>query len=177
MEGKQKIAIVPGSFDPMTLGHLDLVKLAASRYDKVYVAVMVNSSKKSMFDADYRTEIARLTVKGLRNVEVIYDNGMLVDLYEKLHADAVVKGWRNQKDYDYEIKMAEWNRDRNPRFVTELVSTGKGFENVSSTLVRERLERGESAADLMMEEAWAYVQGLVREKREAQNIPQKPTFM
>lgn len=137
-----KIAIVPGSFDPMTLGHLDVVRYAAAHYDKVYVAVMVNREKKYEFSKEVRAEIARRTVAGIPNVEVIVDDGMLIDLYDRLSASAVCKGYRNQTDYDYEQTMAKWNAAHNPRFYTELIRADGKYQNVSSTEVRNALAKG-----------------------------------
>ena len=137
------LAIVPGSFDPMTLGHLDIVKIVADRYDEVVVAVMINRSKRYLLDMETRLEIARRTVSELSNVRVIADTGMLIDLYDRLGADAVCKGWRNQKDYDYELHMADWNQAHNPRFKTELIRAKNAHADLSSTLVRESLARGE----------------------------------
>ncbi len=137
-----KKAIVPGSFDPMTLGHLDLIKAAAGKYDQVVVAVMQNAEKQYLFDPSERLEIAKRTVAELPNVEVIADDGMLIDLYDRLGASAVCKGWRNQKDLAYENKMAEWNRAHNPRFVTELIQSKGKHAMLSSTEVRDALQKG-----------------------------------
>ena len=136
------LAIVPGSFDPMTLGHLELVKTVAKRYDEVVVAIMVNRSKKYLFDLNTRVAIAEETVKELPNVRVITENGMLIDLFDRLGADAVCKGWRNQRDYDYELHMADWNSSHNPRFRTELIRSRGEFANLSSTEVRAALAEG-----------------------------------
>ena len=137
------LAIVPGSFDPMTLGHLELIKTAAKRYDEVVVAVMVNRSKRYMFDMETRVAIAEETVKELPNVRVIADSGMLIDLFDKLNADVVCKGWRNQHDYDYELHMADWNSAHNPRFRTEMIRAKSAVENISSSDVRRRLAPGD----------------------------------
>ena len=137
------IAIVPGSFDPMTLGHLELIKTVSKRYDEVVVAIMVNRSKRYLFDLNTRLAIAEETVKELSNVRVITENGMLIDLFDRLGADAVCKGWRNQKDYDYELHMADWNSSHNPRFRTEMIRAKKSVEHISSTEVRRRLLAGE----------------------------------
>ncbi len=136
------LAIVPGSFDPMTLGHLDLVKSAAKRYEEVVVAVMINPAKRYCYDMKTRLEIARLTVSELPNVSVIAEKGLLIDLYDKLGAKAVCKGWRNETDYAYEIKMANWNRAHNPRFRTELIHSRGAHATLSSTEVREALAEG-----------------------------------
>jgi pantetheine-phosphate adenylyltransferase len=137
------LAIVPGSFDPMTLGHLEIVKTVAKRYDEVVVAVMVNRAKKYLFDMETRVAIAEETVKELPNVRVIADCGMLIDLFDRLGADAVCKGWRNQKDYDYELHMADWNSSHNPRFRTEMIRAKSSMEHISSSEVRSRLMEGE----------------------------------
>ena len=137
------LAIVPGSFDPMTLGHLELIKTVARRYDEVVVAVMVNRSKKYLFDMNTRVRIAEATVAGLPNVRVVAETGMLIDLFDKLGADAVCKGWRNATDYDYELHMADWNAAHNPRFRTEMIRAKSAVEHISSTEVRRRLMAGE----------------------------------
>ena len=137
------LAIVPGSFDPMTLGHLELIRTVAKRYDEVVVAVMINRSKKYLFDMNTRIAIAEETVKEFPNVRVIAESGMLIDLFDRLGADAVCKGWRNQKDYDYELHMADWNSSHNPRFRTEMIRAKNAVEHISSTEVRRRLMAGE----------------------------------
>ncbi len=142
-------AIIPGSFDPMTMGHLALVKAVAEEYDRVTVAVMNNASKQYMFDADTRVAIARATVADLPNAEVLFDDGMLIDLFDRIGADAVCKGWRDERDLAYEREMAAWNLAHNPRCVTKLYRSEGEYAAVSSTEVRERLERGEALADIV----------------------------
>lgn len=147
------LAIVPGSFDPMTMGHLDLVVKAAKRYDEVVVAVMINAAKRYLFDMETRVEIAKRTVAHLPNVRVISEKGLLIDLFDRLHADSVCKGWRNEKDYDYEVHMADWNREHNPRFRTELIRSRGEYSTLSSTEVRGRLEAGEFPEGLVHPDA------------------------
>ena len=143
------LAIVHGSFDPMTLGHLDVVRAAAERYDEVVVAVMINSEKQYLFDIQTRVRIAEATVAHIPNARVIFDEGMLIDLYDRLKADAVCKGWRNEEDLAYEKRMADWNRSHNPRFHTELIRADESHDRISSTEVRMRLERGEEIVSLV----------------------------
>ena len=138
------LAIVPGSFDPMTLGHLDVVEVVAKRYDQVVVAVMINRAKRYCFDMETRLEIARRTVAALPNVRVISDTGLLIDLFDRLGADAVCKGCRNDADYAYEMHMAQWNEAHNPRFHTEIIYAKEAHRDLSSTQVRQLLDRGES---------------------------------
>lgn len=151
------LAIVPGSFDPMTLGHLDLIREAARRYDEVVVAVMVNDQKSYLFDMETRVEIARRTVGEMPRVRVISDRGMLIDLFDRLSADAVCKGVRNETDYAYEMKMAEWNRSHNPRFRTELIEASGAHATLSSTEVRQMLAKGESPDGVIHPDALALV--------------------
>ena len=143
------LAIVPGSFDPMTLGHLDVVRTVAARYDEVVVAVMINRAKSYQFNMETRVRIAEATVAGLPNVRVIAETGLLIDLFDRLGADAVCKGWRNATDYEYELHMADWNAAHNPRFRTELIHAKNEHADLSSTLVREKMARGEALDGLM----------------------------
>ena len=141
------LAIVPGSFDPMTVGHLKLVEKALERYDRVVIAVMINPQKQYLFDKATRIEIAKRTVAHLERAAVLADDGMLIDLFDRLNADAVCKGWRNAEDYWYEQEMAEWNHAHNPRFFTDLIRSDVEYEEISSTKIREMLQNGEIPHD------------------------------
>lgn len=152
-----KIAIVPGSFDPMTLGHLDIVKRAAVLFDSVVVAVMVNDAKKYMFSMEDRLEIAKLTCEGIENVSVIADDGLLADLAKKMNACAIVKGVRNAEDYVYEEKMAHYNALKNPNAQTVLLVCDPALANISSTEVRERLEKKKDISDIVSQNAIKYI--------------------
>lgn len=137
----------------MTLGHLALIEAVAARYARVTVAVMINPSKQYLFDMDTRVAIARATVASLPNVEVIADGGMLIDLYDRLGADAVCKGWRNEEDLAYEREMAEWNHAHNPRFSTELIPSDSAYRTLSSTEVRDRIAHDVSLEDVVHADA------------------------
>ncbi len=160
------LAIVPGSFDPMTLGHLDVVQAVAKRYDEVVVAVMINRAKKYLFDMPTRVAIAECTVASLPNVRVIAESGMLIDLFDRLGADAVCKGWRDQKDYDYELHMADWNSAHNPRFRTEMIHAKNEHAEISSTLVRKKLEQGESLEGLVHPNAAKLISNITFKKEK-----------
>ncbi len=133
------IAIVPGSFDPITNGHLDIIKKAAEMYDKVYVAVMINEAKTYMFSLEERKEIAEAAVLGIEETQVIASDGMLWKLAQELDAVAIVKGYRNQKDFEYEQKMAEFNKSFNPKAKTVLLKADENMLDISSTLVRKHI--------------------------------------
>jgi pantetheine-phosphate adenylyltransferase len=136
------LALVPGSFDPMTVGHLDIVKRALALYDEVVVAVLVNPAKKYAYTMAERTKMAELTVAGLDRVRVVSSEGLLVDLFDELQADVIVKGIRNEQDRLYEEEMAAWNLAHNPRAKTVFLQAADDFENISSSEVRSCLEEG-----------------------------------
>lgn len=142
-------ALIPGSFDPMTLGHLDVVKRARMYYDKVTVAVLVNESKQYASTLEERTQMARLTLSDLPDVQVVSDTGLLVDLFDRLGADVIVKGVRNETDRAYENEMAKANLARNPRAKTVFLEASDDYEEISSTCARERLTRGESLEGIL----------------------------
>lgn len=155
-----RIAVIPGSFDPMTTGHINIIERAAELFDKVFVAVMINNTKTYMFTHEQRTEIARLSLKHLSNVEVIFDDGMLWELALRLDACAIVKGIRDYKDYQYEFEMAQYNYKMNPRAQTVFLPCEEGAREISSTAVRGRLERGIDITDIVSENAIDYIYGL-----------------
>ena len=146
---KKGIAIVPGSFDPITYGHIDIVKRAADEYETVYLAVMINSDKQYTFDLEEREEIAKIAVTDIPNVRVISSDGMLWELARDLSADAIVKGYRNVTDLEYEKKMAEYNESKYPLAKTVLLPSKNGLEFVSSTEVRKRLVGSELLDDFL----------------------------
>lgn len=152
-----RIAIVPGSFDPMTLGHRALIERVSKQYDEIVAAVMVNAEKTYLLSAEDRLCVARLTLKDLPKVRVIADEGMLIDLYDRLGASAVCKGWRNEADLAYEKRMDEWNRAHNPRFVTEFFRADEAWADCSSTVVRTLLEKGEDASPYLHADAYSYL--------------------
>ena len=152
-----KIAVVPGSFDPMTTGHINIIERAAALFDKVFVAVMINDKKKYMFSAEQRTEIAKLSLAHIDNVEVIFDDGMLWELALCLDACAIVKGIRDENDYHYEFEMAKFNARHNPRAQTVFLPCDEGAREISSTAVREKLNSGEEIEDIVSPDALKYI--------------------
>lgn len=166
---KGRIAIVPGSFDPITVGHIDIAKRAAQMYETVYLAVMINSQKEYLFSLEERKQIAQKAFENYENIKVVSSEGMLWKLAYDLNAEAIVKGYRNKKDYDYEMKMAEFNRDHNPDAETILLECSDGLNDVSSTEVRERILHGRSFDDLLPEQ----VAQLVYKFIERKNISSK----
>ncbi len=150
---KQRIAIVPGSFDPITKGHVSIIKKAVEAYDKVYVAVMINDQKTYMFSLDERRQIAEACLKKLPTVTVISSDGMLWELAKSLGACAIVKGYRNEYDLEYEQKMAEFNSAHYPEAETVLIRSDDGMEHISSTLARKNILEKTELFEYLPEEA------------------------
>lgn len=145
----EKIAIVPGSFDPITLGHLDIIKRAAKLYDKVIVAVMINDQKKYMFKLSARTEMAKAAVADIKNIEVISSTDMLWKTAKAHNACAIVKGIRNTTDLEYENKMAKYNTEHYPEAETIFLPADANLVDVSSTEVRERINQGKDLTEIV----------------------------
>jgi pantetheine-phosphate adenylyltransferase len=146
------IALIPGSFDPITLGHVNIIERAAKKFDKVFVAVMNNDSAKHfkglcsktyMFDMQERTELVRLSVAHIENVEVVCSSGLLVDLFDEVGASVIVKGIRNSADLEYEMIHASKNKEYNSRVETLFLPASDKLSSISSTSVREHLKNGE----------------------------------
>lgn len=142
METEKRIAIVPGSFDPITTGHLDIIRRASESYDEIVVAVMINRSKEYLFTMEQRERLTRIATASMDRVRVISSEGMLWKLAEDLGACAIVKGYRNKTDYAYEMEMADYNRAHNPKAETVLLQADERLCEVSSTVVREALKKG-----------------------------------
>ncbi len=161
-EKKYCVGIVPGSFDPITLGHLDVIKRAAELCDKVYVAVMINETKKYMFSIEQRKRIAEAACDGIENVEVISSEGMLYALAERLEAEAIIKGVRNETDRAYELNMAEFNEEHNPNAKTVLLDADPTLDTISSTLVREKIINGGELSDIVPEGAFREIKNIIK---------------
>lgn len=140
---------MPGSYDPLTCGHVDLVRRASLLFDKIYVVAMVNDQKKYTFTPDERLDIMRADLAGIENIEVEFYGGMLYDYLRERQADAIVKGIRNSDDTDYEIFMADFNRVHYPGADTLLMPPRHGFERISSSYVKERCRKGLSLEGLV----------------------------
>lgn len=150
MTHHKRIAILPGSYDPMTCGHVALAARAAKLFDRIVVAVMQNDTKNYTFTTEQRLLLAKASLRDIPNCEVICDSGMLIDLYARLGASCVIKGLRNETDYSYESVQAEWNREHLHGFETIYLPSDRKLISVSSTEVRKRLAEGSDLGDLLM---------------------------
>ncbi len=132
-----KTVICPGSFDPVTLGHLDIITRAAKMFDKVIVAVLVNSSKTPSFSTQERIELLRESTSDLKNVEVVSFDGLLAEYCREHGVDAIVRGLRAVSDFEYEFQMALTNKKLNPQLETLFLTADSSSMYLSSSMVRE----------------------------------------
>jgi len=133
----ERIVIYPGTFDPITLGHLDVIQRAASLFDKVIVSVLVNASKAPLFTKEERMEMIRETVKNYKHVEVDEFDGLLVEYAKKKNAIAIIRGLRAISDFEYEFQMALMNRKISDGITTVFLMPHEKYTYLNSTIVRE----------------------------------------
>ena len=140
--------ILPGSYDPVTVGHLEIIKKASELYDEVYVVIFVNEAKSYTFSLEDRVCMLQIATEELDNVLVSYSLGRVVDYMREHDIEKIVKGYRTDADLPWEMEQAAYNK-KHGGFDTELIKCESRFESVSSTAVRERLKNGEDVSDLL----------------------------
>jgi pantetheine-phosphate adenylyltransferase len=132
-----KIAICPGSFDPVTLGHLDIINRACKIFDHLIVAVLINPEKHTSFTVEERIDMLKRCTKDMEGVEVVGFEGLLADYARIRHATAIVKGLRALSDFEYEFQMALTNKELNPKLETLFLATRAENMFLSSSVVRQ----------------------------------------
>ncbi len=148
---KRVIAIYPGSFDPLTNGHLDLVERGAKIFDELIVAILRNPEKQALFSVEERREMIEAMTKRYDNVRVDTFDGLMVDYATRVGATAVLRGIRAISDYEYELQMALMNRKLEPRLETVFMMPAEAYSYLSSRLVREIAGLGGSVHGLVPE--------------------------
>ena len=148
---KTSIAIYPGSFDPVTNGHLDLIERGEKMFDLLIVAVLRNAEKEPLFSVNERVEMLREVTKRWTSVEIDVFDGLLVDYARKRGAGVILRGIRAVSDYEYELQMALMNRKLEPRLETVFMLPGLSYSYLSSKLVREIARLGASLKGLVPE--------------------------
>lgn len=132
-----RIYVYPGSFDPVTNGHLDVISRASVLCDKLIVAVLVNNSKNPSFSLEERVEMLRESIKGINNVEIESFTGLLIDFMAKKNASVIIKGLRVVSDFEYELQMALLNKNLNPKIETLFMMSNINYSFLSSSSVKE----------------------------------------
>ncbi len=145
----ERIAIYPGSFDPLTYGHLNIIERGRLLFDKLIVAVAHNTAKKTFFDFEERLQILREVLKDIDKVEVDGFEGLLVEYAEKKKASVILRGIRTVSDFEYEFQMALANKMLNPSLETVFMMTDARYSYLSSTLIKEIVRFGGSVSSMV----------------------------
>src|SRR6195256_3386919 len=136
------LAVYPGSFDPLTNGHVDIILRGARLFDRIVVALLVNAEKAPLFSMEERVEIARAVFRDLPNVEVDTFDGLLVDYVERRKAQVIVRGLRAVSDFEFEFQMALMNRRLNESIETVFMMPAEQYSYISSRLIKEIFSLG-----------------------------------
>lgn len=144
-----RIFVYPGSFDPVTYGHLDIIDRAAKICDKLIVAVLVNRSKTPVFTVEERVSFLRDSLNGRPNIEIATFSGLLVDFMKEEKATTIIKGLRAVSDFEYELQMALLNKNLNPEIETLFMMSNIKYSYLSSSVVRELASHGGNIKDLV----------------------------
>lgn len=131
------LAVYPGSFDPLTNGHVDIIERGARLFDRIIVALLVNAEKSPLFTMEERLDIARTVFRNLPNVEIDTFDGLLVDYVERRRAQVIVRGLRAVSDFEFEFQMALMNRRLNSRIETVFMMPAEQYSYISSRLIKE----------------------------------------
>lgn len=162
-------ALISGSFDPITLGHVNIIERVSRMFDKVYVAVMNNDSAKydaslkskiNSFTNEQRLEMVKLSTEHIANVIPVYFGGMLIDACDEYDISTVVRGVRNAQDFEYEMIHARWNKEHNERAETLFMPADPKFDSISSTLVKKIIfedKNPDALSGLLAENAISYI--------------------
>ncbi len=157
--------IIPGSYDPPTLGHLEIIREVAKREEEIYAVVFINESKQYRFSLDDRVRMLALATEQMPGVLVSYSTGRVVDYMREHGIEKIVKGYRTEADLPWEEHQAIYNFEHGG-YETELIKCKPEFTNISSTLVRERLDRGEDISELVPKAVEKYIHSLTRKLTE-----------
>ena len=136
------LAVYPGTFDPLTNGHVDIIERGARLFDRIIVALLVNAEKSPLFSVEERLDIARTVFRNLPNVEVDTFDGLLVDYVERRQAQVIVRGLRAVSDFEYEFQMALMNRRLNGKIETVFMMPAEQYSYISSRLIKEVFSLG-----------------------------------
>lgn len=159
------IAIVPGSFDPVTNGHLDIIKRTAALFDEVYVSILSNSTKNPLFKDEERVELIKRVTRELENVKVESFTGLLVDYARQRNAKFIVKGLRAVSDFEYEFQMALINKELAPEIETFFITTSTSYSYLSSSIVKEVAKYGGDLTQMVPHEIIDDIKGKIGGKK------------
>lgn len=162
-EENLRIGVYPGSFDPITRGHLDIIERSSRIFDRLVVGVLINSAKKPLFSADERVKMIQSVTRYLPNVEVRFFDGLTVDFAQSEHAHVIVRGLRAVTDFEYELQMAQMNYTMRPGIDTIFLTTDLRYAYLSSSIVREVAQYGGDISRFVPEEIVPLVKQKIRD--------------
>jgi len=142
-------AIYPGTFDPITVGHIDVAERVSGMFDHIVLAIARNPSKKPFFSLEERTELATTILKPLGNIDVVPFDGLLVNVAESVNASVIVRGLRAVSDFDYEMQIAGMNRKLNHDIETVFIAAAQEYAFLSSSIVREIASHGGDVSEFV----------------------------
>ncbi|MCO4096449.1 pantetheine-phosphate adenylyltransferase [Macrococcoides canis] len=145
----KNIAVIPGSFDPITLGHLDIIQRSAGLFDVVHVSVLNNASKQGFFTIEERIEMITEAVKDIPNVEVAYFQGLLVDYCNKVGAKQIVRGLRAVSDFEYEMQLTSMNKKLDDDLETLYMMTNNQYSFISSSMTKDVAKYGGDVSSIV----------------------------
>ena len=155
-------AVYPGTFDPITYGHIDIIERSAQIVDELIVGILINNSKVPMFTTEERIDMIRETVKHIPNVKVLSFDGLLIDFVKEQNAGFIVRGIRAVKDFEYELQMTQTNKVIDPDIDTLFFTTALKYSYLSSSTVRELASFGADVTKFVPD----YVVKMIKKKQE-----------
>lgn len=159
-----KVGIYPGSFDPITLGHLDIIMRSSKLFDKLYIGVLNNSRKNALFTADERVKMIKSVTGDIKNIEVEAFDGLLVDYAMMKHATAIVRGLRAVTDFEYELQLAQTNHKIQPEVDSVFLTTSVEYSYLSSSIVKEIASYGGDTTKFLPESVSEALYNKLKEK-------------
>ncbi len=146
-----RCAVYPGSFDPVTYGHIDLIKRATHVFDEVIIAVANNTQKKALFDTQERLQMLCESTKGVKGIRIEVFDGLIIDFASRNNAPVIIRGLRMISDFEYELQMALTNRRLNEKIETVFLMPSEGYSFLSSTLIKEAASLGADVSSFVPE--------------------------
>jgi pantetheine-phosphate adenylyltransferase len=165
-----KIFIYPGTFDPFTNGHVDIARRAVTLCDQLYVAILTNNTKVAAFTVEERVEMARKSLKDIKNVEVESFDGLLVDYFKHKNANAIVRGLRSESDFRYEAELSAANKLLLPGFESVLLPCRMDLAFTSSTIVKEVALYGGDVSEMVSREIAPMIMTKLKRKKKSEMV-------
>ena len=160
-----KLAICPGSFDPVTFGHMDIIRRSSAITEELIVGVLQNKSKIPLFSVEERVRMLKEVTKEIKNVKIVPFEGLLIDFAREVEAKVIVRGLRAVTDFEYELQMAQTNHKLNPEIETMFMTTGLDYSYLSSSVVREIAAFGGDISQFVPESVIKQVTEKIKEKK------------